>query len=394
MRITESFRVALDALRANRLRSLLTMLGVVIGVAAVVVLVAIGGGAKQLVTSEVEGLGSNIVFVAPGKFQIGTGPTISRLQLSDADYLDRVLGRPDAVAVSLASAEDLRAGTNTFYATVQGTTANVVDVFDRPVAEGRYVSKADIATARRVIVLGPDAANALFPGADPIGRQVDMGGVEFRVIGLFQAKGGAFGLSPDSEVHIPVTAAQRLFGMQTISGFATKADSPGDVDATGDKMVAALKQKYRGDEFTAVSQTQILGTIGKILSMLTLVLAAIAGISLLVGGVGVSNIMLVSVRERTKEIGLRKALGARQRDILAQFLLEAVMLTSIGGLIGIGLGIGASSILSAFTPLPAVLAWWSIVLAFGVSVAVGVFFGVMPARRAGRLDPVVALRTE
>jgi len=159
-------------------------------------------------------------------------------------------------------------------------------------------------------------------------------------------------------------------------------------------MVAALKQKYRGDEFTAVSQTQILGTIGKILSLLTLVLAAIAGISLLVGGVGVSNIMLVSVRERTKEIGLRKALGARQRDILWQFLLEAVMLTSIGGIIGIGLGIGASYILSAFTPLPAVLAWWSIALAFGVSAAVGVFFGVMPARRAGRLDPVVALRTE
>jgi putative ABC transport system permease protein len=143
-----------------------------------------------------------------------------------------------------------------------------------------------------------------------------------------------------------------------------------------------------------VTQDQILGTIGKILSLLSLVLAAIAGISLLVGGVGVSNIMLVSVRERTKEIGLRKGLGARQRDILSQFLLEAVMLTSIGGLIGIGLGIGASYILSAFTPLPAVLAWWSIALAFGVSAAVGVFFGVMPARRAGRLDPVVALRTE
>lgn len=394
MRFTESFRVAFDALRANRLRSLLTMLGVVIGVAAVVVLVAIGGGAKQLVTSEVEGLGSNIVFVAPGKFQIGTTPALSRLQLSDADYLDRVLGRPDAVAVALTSAENLRAGTNTFYATVQGTTSNVVEVFDRPVEKGRYVSKADISTARRVIVLGPDAAHALFPGADAVGRQVTMSGVEFRVIGVFKAKGGAFGVSPDAEVHIPVTAAQRLFGMQTITGFATRAESPDEVDATGSKMVDALKRKYRGDEFTAVSQTEILGTIGRILSLLTLVLAAIAGISLLVGGVGVSNIMLVSVRERTKEIGLRKALGARQRDILAQFLLEAVMLTSIGGLIGIGLGIGASFTLSAFSPLPAVLAWWSIALAFGVSAAVGVFFGVMPARRAGKLDPVVALRTE
>ncbi|NUR61952.1 MAG: FtsX-like permease family protein [Catenulispora sp.] len=394
MRFTESFRVAVDALLVNRLRSLLTMLGVVIGVAAVVVLVAIGGGAKQLVTSEVEGLGSNIVFVAPGKFQLGTTPALSRLQLTDADYLNRVLGRPDAVAVALTSAENLRTGTNTFYATVQGTTSNVVDVFDRPVEKGRYVSKADISTARRVIVLGPDAAHALFPGADAVGRQVTMSGVEFRVIGVFKAKGGAFGVSPDAEVHIPVTAAQRLFGMQTITGFATKAESPDEVDATGAKMVDALKRKYRGDEFTAVSQTEILGTIGRILSLLTLVLAAIAGISLLVGGVGVSNIMLVSVRERTKEIGLRKALGARQRDILAQFLLEAVMLTSIGGLIGIGLGISVSFTLSAFSPLPAVLAWWSIALAFGVSAAVGVFFGVMPARRAGKLDPVVALRTE
>jgi putative ABC transport system permease protein len=394
MRTTESFRVAFDALRANRLRSLLTMLGVVIGVAAVVVLVAIGGGAKQLVEQEVEGLGSNIVFVAPGKLQLGTQPSLSRLQLSDAEYLNRVLGRPDAVAVALTSAENLRAGANTFYATVQGTTANVQDVFNRPVARGRYISAADMATARRVIVLGPDVAAALFPGADPIGRQVTMSGVQFRVIGVFVSKGAAFGVSADTEVHIPVTAAQRLFGMQTISGFAVKAPSPDDVDATGAKMVAALKAKYRGEEFTALSQTQILGTVGRILSLLTLVLAAIAGISLLVGGVGVSNIMLVSVRERTKEIGLRKALGARQRDVLAQFLLEAVMLTSIGGLIGIGLGIATSFTLSAFTPLPAVLAWWSIVLAFGVSVGVGVFFGVMPARRAGKLDPVVALRTE
>ena len=394
MRTSEAFRVALDALRANRLRSLLTMLGVVIGVAAVVVLVAIGGGAKQLVEQEVEGLGSNLVLVTPGKLQFGTQPPVSRLQLSDVQMLDRVLGRPEAVAVDIASAETLRAGTHSYYTTVQGTSENVPDVFNRPLSEGRYVSKADVDTARRVIVMGPEAAQALFPGADPVGRQVSLGGVEFRVIGVFVPKGSTFGVSQDNEVHIPVTAAQRLFGMQNITGLAIRASSPADVQSTGDKVVAALKAKYRGEEFTAVSQTQILGTIGRILSLLTGVLAAIAGISLLVGGVGVSNIMLVSVRERTKEIGLRKALGARQRDILAQFLLEAVMLTSIGGVIGIGLGTGASYTLSAFTPLPALIAWWSIALAFGVSVAVGVFFGVMPARRAGRLDPVVALRTE
>jgi putative ABC transport system permease protein len=370
------------------------MLGDVIGVAAVVVLVAIGGGAKSLVEKEVEGLGSNIVLVTPGKLQFGTQPPVSRLQLADAQLLDRVLGRPESVAVTIASAETVRAGTHSFYATVQGTSENVPDVFNRPIAKGRYISKTDVDTASRDIVLGPDVSQALFPGADPIGRQVSLAGVQFRVVGVFVAKGSTFGVSEDTEVHIPVTAAQRLFGMQNITALGVKAASPGDVDATGAKVVAALKAKYRGEEFTAVSQTQILGTIGRILSLLTLVLAAIAGISLLVGGVGVSNIMLVSVRERTKEIGLRKALGARQRDILSQFLLEAVMLTSIGGVIGIGLGVATSLTLAAFTPLPAVIAWWSIVLAFGVSAGVGVFFGVMPARRAGKLDPVVALRTE
>ncbi len=158
--------------------------------------------------------------------------------------------------------------------------------------------------------------------------------------------------------------------------------------------MTALQEEYPGDEFSAVTQTQILGTIGRILNLLTLVLAAIAGISLLVGGVGVSNIMLVSVRERTREIGLRKALGARQRDILLQFLIEAVLLTTIGGVLGIGLGVGSSLLIDGVSPLPAVISWWSPLLAFGVSVAVGVFFGVAPARRAGRLDPVVALRTE
>lgn len=393
-RFAESFPVALDALRANRLRSLLTMLGVVIGVAAVVVLVAIGGGAKALVEKDVEGLGSNLVIVTAGKLQFGTNPAVSPLQLADAQRLDRVLGRPEAVAVTIASSATVRAGTHTFYAAVQGTTENVPDVFNRPVTEGRYLTKADVDTARRVIVLGPDVAAAVFPGTDPIGRQVTLSGVAFRVVGVFAAKGSAFGVSADAEVHIPVTAAERLFGQRNITGLAVQAPSPDQVDATGAKIVAALKTEYRGQEFTAISQAQILGTVGKILSLLTGVLAAIAGISLLVGGVGVSNIMLVSVRERTKEIGLRKALGARQRDILAQFLLEAVLLTSVGGVLGIAFGVAASFALAAFTPLPALIAWWSIFLAFGVSAGVGVFFGVMPARRAGKLDPVVALRAE
>jgi putative ABC transport system permease protein len=245
-----------------------------------------------------------------------------------------------------------------------------------------------------VAVLGPTVARKLFGDVDPLGRQVSIAGVRFRVIGVFTRVGSTFGVDRDSEVHIPVTSAQLLLGVDNIDALAVKSPTIGGINALQTRIVAALDAKYPDQKFSAVTQTQILGTIGKILGLLTLVLAAIAAISLVVGGVGVSNIMLVSVRERTREIGLRKALGARQRDVLLQFLIEAVLLTTAGGVIGIALGITGAVAIQALTPLPAEISWWSPVLAFGVSVAVGVFFGVAPARRAGRLDPVVALRTE
>jgi putative ABC transport system permease protein len=394
VRLGEAFRVALDALRANRLRSVLTMLGVIIGVGAVVVLVAIGGGAKQQVEKQVEGLGSNLVLVVPGKFEFGSAPSVSRLRLDDIELLGRVLGDPRAVAVSVASGETVRAGPREVFTTVNGVNENVPNVFDRPLARCRYITGPDVDTRRRVVVLGSAVTDRLFSDVDPVGRQISVAGVRFRVIGVLTERGSTFGVSQDDQVHIPVTAAQRLFGVDRIDALAVKAPSAEGIEELQGRLVGALQAKYTGEEFSAVTQSQILGTIGTILNLLTSVLAAIAAISLLVGGVGVSNIMLVSVRERTREIGLRKALGARQRDILLQFLIEAIMLTSIGGVIGIALGIGTSLLLDAVSPLPALIAWWSPVLAFGVSAAVGVFFGVVPARRAGRLDPVVALRTE
>jgi putative ABC transport system permease protein len=394
VRTGEAFRVALDALRANRLRSGLTMLGVVIGVAAVVILVAIGSGAKQEVETEVEGLGSNIIIVVPGKFEFGAAPSVSRLTLADVDLLGRVVGDRNRVAVSIASGENVRVGRRSAFATVNGVNENVPNVFDRVVARGDYITATDVDTRRRVAVIGASVAQNLFPEVDPIGRQVTIAGVRFRVIGVFEKVGSTFGVDRDAEVHIPVTAAQRLFGVERIDGLAVKAPTADDVEPLQKKLVAALQDKYTGEEFSAVTQSQILGTIGRILGLLTLVLSAIAAISLVVGGVGVSNIMLVSVRERTREIGLRKALGARQRDILLQFLIEAVLLCAVGGLIGIGLGVGTSLLIGAVSPLPAEIAWWSPALAFAVSAAVGIFFGVAPARRAGRLDPVVALHTE
>ncbi|MGH8894402.1 MAG: ABC transporter permease [Actinomycetes bacterium] len=394
MRSGEAFRVALDALRANRLRSALTMLGVVIGVAAVVILVALGSGAKQEVEDQVEGLGSNIIIVVPGKFEFGSAPSVSRLTLDDVELLGRVVGDPERVAVSVASGETVSVGRREAFITVNGVNETVPNVFNRPLARGQYIRASDVDTRRRVAVLGASVVRRLFDDVEPLGRQIAIAGVRFRVIGVFAPVGQTFGVDRDAEVHIPVTAAQRLFGVDRIDGLAVKAPTADSVDELQPRLVAALRDRYDGEEFSAVTQTQILGTIGRILGLLTLVLAAIAAISLLVGGVGVSNIMLVSVRERTREIGLRKALGARQRDVLLQFLIEAVLLCAVGGLVGIALGVGASMLATAVSPLPAVIAWWSPVLAFAVSAAVGIFFGVAPARRAGRLDPVEALRTE
>jgi putative ABC transport system permease protein len=394
MKPWEALRLAADALRANRLRSLLTMVGVIIGVAAVVVLVAIGGGAKSEVENEVEGLGSNIVFILPGKFQFGATPSLSPLRLTDVQLAGQIAGSAQDVTAVVDSGENVTAGQNSYFATVQGVTQNFNVVFNRPLSEGSYLTSADVATSARVVVLGANVASTLFPDEDPVGRMAAIDGVSFRVVGVAQAQGSAFGVTQDDNVDIPVTEAQLLFGVSTVQSIEVKAQNPGQINTLSNQLVSALQNEYTGVQFSAVTQSQILGTIGKILSLLTLVLAAIAGISLLVGGVGVSNIMLVSVRERTREIGLRKALGARQRDVLLQFLVEAIALTAVGGVIGIGLGVGVSVGVGAFSPLPTTIAWWSPALAFGVSVFVGVVFGVVPARRAGRLDPVTALRTD
>ncbi len=394
MRLAEAFRVALGALRANTLRSALTMLGVVIGVAAVVILVAIGTGTKVKIEKQVQGLGSNLLLVVPGELSFGSAPTSSRLRLSDVDEVTRLVGDRERVAASVTSGETVRAGNRDQFVTVQGVTENTVTVFSRSVSRGSYLSRSDVDTRRRVAVLGASTATRLFGDRDPIGRQVTIAGVRFRVTGVLARQGSALGVDQDLDAHIPITTAQRLLGTQRVDAIAVKAPDADRIDELGARIEGDLERRYPDQEFSAVTQEQILGVLGDILGLLTLVLAAIAGISLLVGGVGVSNIMLVSVRERTKEIGLRKAVGARQRDIGLQFLLEAVLLTTIGGCIGIALGVLTSVLVDQFSPLPSIVTWWSAVLAFGVSVAVGVFFGVVPARRAGRLDPVVALRTE
>jgi putative ABC transport system permease protein len=243
-------------------------------------------------------------------------------------------------------------------------------------------------------VLGADPAERLFPDRDPLGRFVTIGGVRFRVVGVLSRVGTTLGVDRNQETFIPVTAAQRLLGLSRVDGIAVKAVSPQDIEPEQRIIREVVSRAHPDQDFQVLTQEDILGVVGRVLSILTIVLASIAGISLLVGGVGVMNIMLVSVSERTREIGLRKAVGARTRDVLRQFLLEAVALTVSGGAIGIVLGIAVALVVGRVSPVPAAITGWSVALAFGVSVAVGVFFGVYPARKAARMQPIAALRYE
>jgi putative ABC transport system permease protein len=394
MRLAEAARVAWEALRANKLRSGLTMLGVVIGVMSVVLLVAIGSGARNEVTSGVESLGSNILFVAPGNLSFNSAPSVSRLQLEDLRRVGDAIGDPRRVTATVASGEVARVGSRRFDVNVNGTNENLPQVFDRAVERGAFFTGADVEVRRRVAVLGADPAAALFPGRDPVGRSMTIGGVRFRVVGVLGRVGTALGVNRNLEVFIPITSAQRLFGVNRLDGIAVKAPTTGDIDDEQRVVQEVVRAAHPEQEYQVLTQEDILGVVGRILSVLTLVLASIAGISLLVGGVGVMNIMLVSVSERTREIGLRKAVGARTRDVLRQFLLEAVALTVSGGLVGILLGIAGALLVARLSPIPAAITGWSVALAFGVSVAVGVFFGVYPARKAARMQPIAALRYE
>jgi len=394
MSLREAFRVAATAIAANRLRAGLTVLGVVIGVMSVVLLVAVGNGAREEVSAGVEGLGSNLLLVVPGSLEFGSAPSRSRFTLADVEELERAVGDDGQVTANLASGEFVRSQDGESFTSILGVTDGYNRVTNRLLERGEEFRETDVVTGRRVAILGAEAATGLFPGRDPVGRSVTVAGLRFRVIGVLQRQGATLGVSRDSEVLVPITAAQRLFGTRRVDTVIVSAPSTDALPALGSRIEQVFAERFELGTFSVVTQDQILGVLGDVLDTLTLVLAAIAGISLLVGGVGVSNIMLVSVQERTREIGLRKALGARTRDVTLQFLIEAVVLCGVGGVVGIGLGIGLSALATALSPLPAVVTGWSVALAFGVSVGVGVLFGVFPARRAGRLDPVTALRYE
>jgi putative ABC transport system permease protein len=405
MLIGEIIRVALGALRANKLRSLLTMLGIVIGVAAVIAVVALGTGAQSAVKDRISSLGTTLLTVIPGQ-QRGMGVTFDqtmKLTMDDAKALDDQSRAPSLTAVQPEMNSRLQVqyqslNTNT---SIVGTTANYLEVRKYELAAGRMFSRAEDEGRQRVAVLGPTVLEALGINSPEaiIGEPVRIRGIQFTVVGVLKSKGQAtpFG-NPDDQVLVPLTTGRfRLFGSDRLRSVSVLAASEDKIpDAMAD-IQRVLRREHRltsskPDDFMIRSQADFLNTLGETTQVFTYLLSGIAAVSLLVGGIGIMNIMLVSVTERTREIGIRKALGATRANILLQFLIEAVVLCLLGGLIGALVGSGGATAMSAFFNWNTIISPVAIIAAFVFSAVVGVLFGVWPARRAASLDPIVALR--
>jgi len=416
MSFLESVRIALRALTANKLRSALTMLGIIIGVGAVIALMSAGEGVSAYVEEQFRGFGSNLLFVVAGgqdqafSGQPGTVVGGAELTNEDVEALRDPVRAPDVVAVSpvvmqttlVATAKEERV------TQIEGVAPDYAAVRKWFPVAGEFIRQTDIEARSRVAVLGQDVAEELFPeNPYPLGETVKINDVLFRVIGIMERKGGSSFGSQDDAVFVPLTTMQtRLVSMRSQSGdyqvsqIVVEAASKDSIDAASQQVATILRDQHDidfsdEDDFTILSQEDIISVFGNITNVLTTFLGAIAGISLLVGGIGIMNIMLVSVTERTREIGLRKAVGARRSDILWQFLLEAMTLSVVGGLVGIGLGaVGASIISSLIEGFEAFVTPQAVILATTFSAAVGLIFGVYPARRASLLNPIEALRYE
>lgn len=404
MDILESVKMASKTLLANKLRSTLTMLGIIIGNASVIAMVGIGEGAQRFVSGQFESLGTNVLFIVPGNrdAQRTTVDLPKTLVLEDAEAIATQVPTVGAVAPQLHSRELVTYRNRNTYSLIVGTNPDFSVVRSFDAQRGRFITDLDVKRNNQVVTLGVDLAERLFGNQDPVGQQVRIRNISFLVVGVMEEKGSVLGTNYDDSAYIPVTTmASRIIGENSPYGvnltfISVSAQSEASVDAAQFQITNLLRLRHnitREDDFSVQSQKDVLEIAGTVTSALTLMLAAIAGISLLVGGIGVMNIMLVSVTERTQEIGLRKAIGATQDDILIQFLIEAVILSAAGGVLGTVLGVGGVLLIGAFTPFQAGVSPVAITLAVGVSGGIGIIFGVVPARRAAQLDPIVALRS-
>lgn len=404
MNIVESIKMAGTTLTANRLRSGLTMLGIIIGNASVIAMVGVGQGAQKLAAEQFESLGPNLLFIAPGSQDArrSTSDLPKTLVLSDAEAIAAQVPSVEKVAPQINSRQLVSYRSKNTYSLALGTTPEFLSVRSFDVAKGRFLTDLDLKRNNQVVVLGPDLAKKLFGNTDPIGQQLRLKNLSFMVIGVTKPKGFVLGSNFDDVAFVPLTTmANRLIGKTSPYGvevtlIAASAKNEASINAAQFQITNLLRLRHKitdEDDFTVQTQKDVLTIVGTITGALTLMLAAIGGISLFVGGIGIMNIMLVSVTERTQEIGLRKAIGASQQDILIQFMIEAVILSAAGGLLGTFIGVGSTLLIGVFTPLKAGVSPIVVALAVGVSGGIGLFFGVVPARRAAKLDPIVALRS-
>lgn len=400
MGVWESIRVALRALFANKMRSVLTMLGIIIGVMAVILLVSIGSGVQNEVTGSIQGMGSNLLFVMPGKIEMdgggGGGPqgtSVNKLTMDQARQLARAASpNIKAVVPGIEGAGKMRYRNKTHSSMVMGASPEYFGVRSWPLASGRTYNQSEEGGGRKVAVLGKKVYDELFDGQPYKDQSISISGQKFSVLGVLTEKGSLMGQSQDDTVMIPLTTSQRLFGIDNVTWIMVEATEQDAISGAKTDTKRVLGRELKSDEFSVIGQEEMSGALGNILGIMTAMLAGLAGISLLVGGIGIMNIMLVSVTERTREIGIRKAVGAKMSNILIQFIIEAVALSVVGGSIGIAIGVSGALAIDNF--LPTTITAWSIMLAFGFSAAVGVFFGVYPAFKAARLEPIEALRYE
>ncbi len=403
MKLKDLISEILRSILSNKSRSGLTILGVVIGIAAVIAMVSIGQGTSNQIEQSIEGLGSNLLTIMPGAIRSG-GVSSGRgsaqtLKLDDVTVIKSISG------VSAVSPELMRSfqivsptGKNS-NSIVFGVSADYPTVRNLTVANGSFISETQNKSYTKVAVLGSQIAQDLFGYDDPIGKYVKINKTNFLVIGVAAPKGGTGVANFDDMIYVPILTMQKvLTGVDYLSTLMVKVDSKDQMISVRDEIIVALSKKHRvpldNPDFTIISQEDILGALDQVLNTFTIFLASVAGISLLVGGIGIMNMMLTAVTERTKEIGLRKAIGAKNKDISMQFLLEAVAITLIGGILGIILGIGSSMLISKLASIPTKVSLFSILLSFGVSGLVGIIFGYYPARRAFKLNPIEALRYE
>lgn len=403
MNFLESIRVSLRALRANKLRSALTMLGIIIGVAAVIAMVGIGNGATASITARIQGMGSNLLTINSarsnsGGVRGGAGSS-NTLSISDVDKI-QVGTAVKAVAPFTDNDFQVVLGSGNTSTQISGTTESYEVIKNVTLARGRYITKVDVDSNARVAVLGPTVVTNLMgdPNANIIGKVIKIQNVPFQVIGVTTATGSTGFQSSDDMITAPITTVQeRLLGKKTLRSILVSASSADLMQEAQDEITADLHKTHKiqagkADDFTVQNQADMLATMQGVTQTLTMLLGGIASISLLVGGIGIMNIMLVSVTERTREIGIRKAIGAKSRDILLQFLIEAVVLSILGG--GIALGYGGSNLVGKALTINTSISLTSVFLAFGFSAAIGVIFGVFPARKAAAMDPIDALRYE